>query len=119
MLNPWVRTRFKSLGNGTFRAEVKIPDQIGIYKFVLAHYRAGISPIAFQHVVPVRPFLHNEYDRFLLQAVPYYTSAFSMIVGVLLLGFVFLNFTEDNTEQVPQGKNNTGEKKNRKLQKTS
>lgn len=113
MLNPWVRTHFVSLGNGTFHAEVKIPDQIGIYKFVLAHYRAGISPIAFEEVVPVRPFLHNEYDRFLLQAVPYYTSAFSMIAGVLLLGFVFLNFSEDSNDQVPEGK------KNRKLQKTS
>lgn len=90
MLNPWVRTRFTSLGNGTLRAVVRVPDQIGVYKFRVEHRRPGIEPIDLQHVVPVRPFLHNEYPRFIRQAIPYYTASFSMLVGVLLLGIVLL-----------------------------
>lgn len=40
--------------------------------------------------VPVRPFRHNEYERFVPAAYPYYASAFSMLAGFILFGFVFL-----------------------------
>ncbi len=99
MLNPWVRTRFEDMGNGTFLAVVQVPDQIGIYKFVVEYHRAGVSPIQISEVVPVRPFLHNEYERFILQAVPYYTTAFSMLVGVLLLGIVLLYAKVDEEKE--------------------
>lgn len=89
MLNPWVRTRF-SAQNNTLSAQVQVPDQIGVYKFVVNHHRPGYTPITFQEIVPARPFLHNEYDRFLRQALPYYVTTFNMIVGVLLLGIVLL-----------------------------
>lgn len=40
--------------------------------------------------VPVRPFKHNEYERFLLCAYPYYASAFSTMVAFFLMGFFYL-----------------------------
>lgn len=40
--------------------------------------------------VPVRPFKHNEYERFLVCAYPYYASALSMMAGFFVLGFYFL-----------------------------
>ncbi len=40
--------------------------------------------------VPVRPFKHNEYERFLECAYPYYTSALSMMLGFFVLGFFYL-----------------------------
>ena len=79
-------------------AIVQVPDQIGVYKFVVAHHRTGISPINLQEVVPVRPFLHNEYDRFLRQALPYYVTTFMMIFGVLLLGVVLLYAKDPETD---------------------
>ena len=36
--------------------------------------------------VPIRPFKHNEYERFIGQAFPYYASAASMMAGFLALG---------------------------------
>jgi len=38
----------------------------------------------------VRPFKHDEYERFLLAAYPYYASALSTMVAFFGLGWVFL-----------------------------
>ena len=40
--------------------------------------------------VSVRPLQHTQYERFILSAYPYYTSAFSMMIGLFLFSFVLL-----------------------------
>jgi hypothetical protein len=40
--------------------------------------------------VPVRPFKHNEYERFLLCAYPYYASALSVMGAFFAVGMFFL-----------------------------
>lgn len=93
MLNPWVRKRLRCLGNenGTYAAEIQVPDQIGVYKFRIEYWRAGIGGVVVQEVVPVRPYLHNEYERFIGMATPYYAGAFSMLIGVFLMALVTLH----------------------------
>lgn len=94
MLNPWVRTRLLPAGNGdnsTYSAIVPVPDQIGIYKFRIAYYRPGVSGLELEEVVPIRPFLHNEYRRFIPMAYPYYAACFTMLASVFMLGLA-LNF---------------------------
>jgi oligosaccharyltransferase complex subunit beta len=94
MLNPWVRTRLASTGNGdnsTYTAVVPVPDQIGIYKLRIAYYRTGVTGLELEHVVPIRPFLHNEYPRFIPMAYPYYAACFAMMASVFMLGLA-LNF---------------------------
>lgn len=94
MLNPWVRTRLAHVGNGdnsTYTALVPVPDQIGIYKFVISYHRVGVTGLELSHVLPIRPFLHNEYKRFIPMAYPYYAACFTMLLSVFLLG-VALNF---------------------------
>ena len=46
--------------------------------------------LQLQHIVPVRPFKHNEYERFLLAAYPYYASAASTMAAFFVFGFFFL-----------------------------
>lgn len=92
MLNPWVRQRLQYSGspNGTYVAEIAVPDQIGVYKFNIQYFRPGVSPLMVSKVVPVRPYLHNEYERFIGMASPYYAASFSMLIGVFLMGLVVL-----------------------------
>lgn len=85
MLDPWVRTRLTDNRNGTFSAKIRVPDQRGVFKFSLKYFRAGVSPLDVETVVPVRPYLHNEYERFIGMAVPYYVSSFLMLLGPLLV----------------------------------
>lgn len=90
MMDAWVRKRLVYDGNGSYSADIRVPDQIGVYKFVIEYFRAGVSPIMVSEVVPVRPYLHNEYERFIGMATPYYVASFSMLIGVFLLSIVIL-----------------------------
>lgn len=40
--------------------------------------------------VSIRPFLHDEYERFIFRATPYYITAILNLVGVFIFGLVFL-----------------------------
>ena len=44
--------------------------------------------------ISVRPFRHNDYERFIPAAYPYYASAFSMMAAVVLFSIVFLYHRE-------------------------
>jgi oligosaccharyltransferase complex subunit beta len=51
--------------------------------------------------VSIRPFHHDEYERFILQAYPYYTSALSMMAGFLVFGVAFL-YSRDSGANKPK-----------------
>jgi oligosaccharyltransferase complex subunit beta len=105
MLNPWVRARLSQKRNGdnsTYTAKIPVPDQIGIYKVVVAYHRPGVSGLKLSHVAPVRPYLHNEYPRFIPMAYPYYAASFAMLLSGFLLGIVLL-FGSAPTSVVPVG----------------
>jgi oligosaccharyltransferase complex subunit beta len=90
MLNPYIRTYLQGDANGKFSKTFLTPDIYGIYKFRIQYRRPGYSTLSFSDQVSVRPFAHNEYERFILSAYPYYISTFSMMVGFFLFGFGFL-----------------------------
>ena len=75
---------------GLFSTQMKVPDVYGVFKFVISYHRLGYTSIEESWQVSVRPFKHNEYERFLVPAYPYYASAFSMMAGFCLLCFFFL-----------------------------
>jgi oligosaccharyltransferase complex subunit beta len=75
---------------GNFSAHIKVPDVYGVFKWVLDYRRLGYSSIALSQQIPIRPFRHNEYERFIPQAYPYYASILSMMAGFFTLGFAFL-----------------------------
>lgn len=90
MLDPYVRQPMTHNGNGRFSLQFKVPDVYGVFKYVIDYKSLGYSYIHLQQVVPVRPFKHDEYERFLLPAYPYYVSVLSTMVAFFMLGFVYL-----------------------------
>ncbi|KAL3077130.1 hypothetical protein niasHS_013119 [Heterodera schachtii] len=92
-IDPFVRVTLKN-NNGKFSAEFKIPDVYGVYKFLVDYHRIGYTHLTDVQQVSVRPLKHTQYERFSRCAYPYYVSAFSMMVGVVLFSFVFLYFKE-------------------------
>lgn len=83
-------TRQNPQHQGTFATNIHVPDVYGVFKFVIDYRRKGWSTIHLEEQVPIRPYRHNEYERFLLAAYPYYTTGFSMMVGFFVLGFFVL-----------------------------
>jgi oligosaccharyltransferase complex subunit beta len=90
MLDPYIRKTLTDSGNGTFYTEIKVPDVYGVFKWVLDYRRPGYSIIMKSEQIPIRPYRHDEYERFILQAYPYYATVVSMMGGFFVLGLSFL-----------------------------
>lgn len=69
----------------------KLPDVYGVFKFRVNYDRLGYTTVTeIEEGVSVRPLWHNQYERFIVAAYPYYASAFSMLLGFVLFALVFL-----------------------------
>ncbi|XP_045474679.1 dolichyl-diphosphooligosaccharide--protein glycosyltransferase 48 kDa subunit [Harmonia axyridis] len=95
-IDPFVRTTLKKTHNGNYQAKFKIPDVYGVYQFKVDYDRVGYTRLFSTTQVSVRPLQHTQYERFIFSAYPYYTGAFSMMIGVFLFSFVFLHFKDDD-----------------------
>lgn len=90
MLDPYVRLPLKADNTGRFSATFQLPDVYGIFTFKVDYTRKGYGFLTAISRVPVRPFRHNEYERFIGSAYPYYASAVSMMGGLFAFSWFFL-----------------------------
>jgi len=90
MIDPYIRTTLKNDGKGHYTASFKLPDVYGVFKFRLNYHKKGYSNIELEQQVSVHPFRHNEFERFIDVAFPYYISAFSVFTAFFLFGWLFL-----------------------------
>jgi len=93
MLDPYVRSTLKG-ENGKFSTTFTLPDVYGYFTFKVEYIRKGYSRLDSIVRVPVRPYRHNQFERFIDAAYPYYASSLSMIVGLFLFSLVFLYHRE-------------------------
>jgi oligosaccharyltransferase complex subunit beta len=98
MLDPHIRKTMTADDRGKFSATFTAPDNYGIFKFRVFYRRLGYSVLHAETQVSIRPFKHNEYERFILSAYPYYSSAFSAMFALFVLSVFFL-FSKDKTEK--------------------
>jgi oligosaccharyltransferase complex subunit beta len=89
-IDPFVRLTLVNK-NGHFEGKFTIPDVYGVYQFKVDYIRIGLTRLVSTTQFSVRPLRHDQYERFIPSAFPYYTSAFSMMVGVFLFSLVFLH----------------------------
>lgn len=89
-IDPFVRQTMKRQTDGTYFARFKVPDVYGVYKFQVDYKREGLTYLFSSTQVSVRPLRHNEYERFIYSAYPYYLSAFLMIGYLYIFSFVYL-----------------------------
>ena len=93
-IDPFIRLTMENK-NGKFTANFKIPDIYGVFQFKVDYVRKGLTRLYSTTQFSVRPLRHNQYERFIVSAYPYYASAFSMMVGVFLFSIVFLHYKDD------------------------
>jgi len=90
MLDPHVRRIMRHNDKGVYTVEFQLPDRYGVFTFRVDYQRLGYSFFTAISRSPVRPFRHNEYERFIDAASPYYASSFSLMIGLFLFSWVFL-----------------------------
>ncbi|BGP51507.1 oligosaccharyl transferase glycoprotein complex, beta subunit [Rhodotorula kratochvilovae] len=72
----------------TFAAAFTVPDRHGVFTLRIDHRRPGWTSLRADRVMSITPPRHDEYERFIAGALPYYGGAAS--VSVAFLVFVIL-----------------------------
>ncbi len=98
MLDPHIRTYLtpptKGSGSSTYTKQFKSPDVYGVFKFKILHSRVGYNALHLEELAPLRNFKHNDYERFIWCATPYYCSCLLVPLSVLLFSLRFLYHQE-------------------------
>ncbi|KAJ1913491.1 oligosaccharyl transferase glycoprotein complex, beta subunit [Mycoemilia scoparia] len=103
MLDPYLRVNLERSDKQTtttattYSADIRLPDKIGVFTFLSQYHRPGYSFIEDRQIVPIHPFRHDEHDRFLSAAYPYYASALSSALSFIALSAMFLWYKEKNS----------------------
>lgn len=99
-IDPFVRVTMENKGNtGKMVANFKVPDTYGVYQFKVNYHRVGLTRLYTTNQISVIPLRHDQYERFIVSAYPYYASAFSMMAGVLIFSIVFLHYKEEEVKK--------------------
>ncbi|EFJ17342.1 hypothetical protein SELMODRAFT_114688 [Selaginella moellendorffii] len=90
MMSPYVLKTLNHNGKGKYETSFQVPDVYGVFQFKVDYKRLGYTTLDLSKQIPVRPSRHNEYERFIKAAYPYYGGAFSMMAGFFVFGIAFL-----------------------------
>lgn len=93
MLEPKIR-KYLTFTSGSLFTKFKAPDVHGVYQFKVTLHEPGYSWIETANKATVRPYMHNQFERFLPCAYPYYASVFASMGGFLIFSFYFLYHKE-------------------------
>ncbi|KAK6136805.1 hypothetical protein DH2020_029453 [Rehmannia glutinosa] len=83
MMSPYVLKTLSTDQKGLYYTSFKVPDVYGVFQFKVEYQRLGYTSLSLSKQIPVRPFRHNEYERFIPAAYPYYGASFSMVAPSL------------------------------------
>ncbi|OMO63425.1 Dolichyl-diphosphooligosaccharide--protein glycosyltransferase subunit WBP1 [Corchorus olitorius] len=90
MMSPYVLKTLSNNKKGLYSTSFKVPDVYGVFQFKVEYQKLGYTSLSLSKQIPVRPYRHNEYERFIPAAYPYYGAAFSMMAGFFIFSFVHL-----------------------------
>lgn len=90
MMSPYVLKTLSHDNKGLYSISFQVPDVYGVFQFKIEYQRVGYTSLSLSKQIPVRPFRHNEYERFIKAAYPYYGGTFSMMAGFFIFGLFFL-----------------------------
>ena len=71
----------------------RVPDVFGVFQLKVTYWRPGYGSLSLVEKVVVRPYRHDEFERFIPAAYPYYASSLSMMLGSFVFGAVVLYHT--------------------------
>lgn len=84
----------RSATSRTYTARFKLPDRHGVFTLLVDHRRQGMSWLESKMQISVTPLRHDEYERFITGAMPYYITAGSMVVAWLAFSALWLGIKE-------------------------
>ena len=77
---------------GQYEVQMTAPDVSGVFKFQLDYQRPGLTHLHLEEPAPIRPYRHNEFERFIPAAFPYYAAIACSGAGFFIFSAVLLYF---------------------------
>ncbi|XP_073005920.1 dolichyl-diphosphooligosaccharide--protein glycosyltransferase 48 kDa subunit [Typha latifolia] len=90
MMSPYVLKTLSTDEKGLYSTSFKVPDVYGVFQFKVEYQKLGYTSLSLSKQIPVRPFRHNEYERFITAAYPYYGASFSTMAAFFIFSIVYL-----------------------------
>ncbi|XP_077215996.1 dolichyl-diphosphooligosaccharide--protein glycosyltransferase 48 kDa subunit-like [Tasmannia lanceolata] len=90
MMSPYVLKTLSNDQKGLFTTSFRVPDFYGVFQFKIEYQRFGYTSLSLSKQIPVRPFRHNEYERFITAAYHYYGASFSTMAGFFVFTILYL-----------------------------
>jgi oligosaccharyltransferase complex subunit beta len=82
MLDAWLRADLLPTSDGCLSTgPVKLPDRYGTYSLKVRYQRRGWPHLIKREIFIVRPFHHDEAQRHVTAALPYYLAWFGMMIS--------------------------------------
>lgn len=78
---------------------MKAPQKEGIYQFKIIYKKAGFNFVTLAERVTIRPYKHDQFERFLFVAYPYFFGLFSTIFATFAFVIIYLYSSWDNVKQ--------------------
>ncbi|XP_021757923.1 dolichyl-diphosphooligosaccharide--protein glycosyltransferase 48 kDa subunit-like isoform X2 [Chenopodium quinoa] len=90
LMSPYVLKTLSKDKTGLYHTSFKVPDVYGVFQFKIEYQRLGYTSLSLAKQIPVRPYNHDEYERFLPVAFPYYGASFSTMVAFFIFSILYL-----------------------------
>jgi len=90
MIDPYIRATLKNTGSGVYTARLRVPDVAGVYKFRVSYNDYAYSSLLIEHQVAVHPYQHDQFERFILAALPYYVTVATTMAAFATISIIFL-----------------------------
>lgn len=99
MLEPYYSVPLEQDTNqvGTYFYNFRVPQRLGVFRFVVDYKHHGMTYLDEEVEVSVIQWRHDDFERFLPRAFPFYLTAFVLMAGffVLIMSILF----SDNQEK--------------------
>lgn len=87
----------------TYSYKFRVPQRLGVFRFVVDYSRYGLSFLDEQSEVSVIQWRHDAYPRYLVRAYPFYLSVM-VLIGAFFLFIVSFLFSEFKSSVVAPAK---------------
>ena len=90
--------------NTTYTATFRLPDQHGVFTLLVDHRRQGMSWLEHKMQMSITPLRHDEYERFITGAWPFYATAASTVIAWLLFVGLWIGLGEEKSTKKQKSK---------------
>ena len=77
-------------GVATYSYKFRVPQRLGIFRFVIDYWRYGLTFLDEQCEVSVIQWRHDAFPRYLTRAMPFYATVFVLMAGFFIFVAYFL-----------------------------